>query len=77
MDVNVSQGRYRCNGAKLPDSLFDGLCGFEFATPLAVILESVDAAKQALDRAEFCVIPWDSFGLDPCDVAGFSGPFPE
>ena len=49
MDVDVSCGRHRCHGAKLPGSLLDGLCGFECATPLAVIPKSVDAAKQALD----------------------------
>ena len=71
MDVDVSCGRHRCHVAKLPGSLLDGLCGIQCATPLSVIPKSVDAAKQALDRAEFCVVPRDSFGLDPCDVSGF------
>ena len=72
LDVNVSCGRPRCNGPKLSGSLFDGLCGFECATPLAVISELVDASKQALDWVEFRFVPRDLSGLDPCDVSGFS-----
>ena len=50
---------------------FDGFCGFECATPLAVIPESVDAAKQELDPPmsppfghEVVDDPWRGSNLD-------------
>ena len=53
---------------KLPRPLFDGLCCFECATPLAFIHQPMDASKPSLDRLEFCVVTRDTSGADRGDV---------